>query len=179
MENPVLPYLNGLRTHLEASRELLGAMIDGTERIEQILIEATRSTLNEQMNYARALAAARDVPAVTSLQSGYLEQAPDHFLRLQEELLTAMGEVRKEIEKSMGHYLKDLGASGAVMPTRAQAGEAGVTEWIQFWNKSLKSLTDASAQYARTLQPAAGPATPAARPAKKKAAVPRRRRAKG
>lgn len=110
--NVLNPIADMYQTQLEVSRQFADALFSGTEKIDHVIINATRRALTEQLRLAQALAAARDPRGLASLQSSLVPR-PENAANCQKEVLRVFAKMQAEIGKSMQHFIEQLGTNAA------------------------------------------------------------------
>lgn len=114
MQNVFNPMINMYQHQLEASRRFADAVLSGAEKIDRVMIGATRHALSEQMNLAQAIAGARDPRTVGSvLQSTFMARSPEDTVNYQREIVRVLTEVQSDIGRSMQDYIERLGVNAA------------------------------------------------------------------
>lgn len=162
MQQLPIPMANLVRTQLEASRRFADVLFTGTEKMERLVLDATRRAVAEQFNMAQAIAAGRDATSAgVNMAGSFLQRGSDEGVNYQAEMIRVMAEMQTEIGKSMQEYLEQIGtqASGVATQTAEQAQAAGagdpmanpVASMLNMWESAFK---EASAVAARNMSAA-------------------------
>jgi len=149
MQNVFGPMANLYQTQLEASRRFADALFAGTEKIDQVLLDATHRAVTEQLRFAQSMASVRDPQAAATAQSSFLSQRPDRAMEYQRELMRALVELQTELGNSMRQYLEQWngtladGAAAAEDTANDQAREIvnPVTSMFSFWESAMREAT--------------------------------------
>jgi ElaB/YqjD/DUF883 family membrane-anchored ribosome-binding protein len=152
MQNALNPLVNMYQTQLEASRRFADAVFSGTEKIDRVFIGATHRAFTEQMNFAQAIATARDPRTMgTTLQSGFMSRSPDDAMSYQKEIMRVFAEVQNDIGRSLQEYIEQLGtraAQSATAPLEAVQGRTNdavfnpMTSMFSVWESAFKEVAD-------------------------------------
>ncbi|HZW11602.1 MAG TPA: phasin family protein [Noviherbaspirillum sp.] len=154
MQNVFNPMINMYQNQLEASRRFADAVLSGAEKIDQVMIGATRHAVAEQMNLAQAIASARDPRSVgNALQSTFMSRNPEDTVNYQREIVRVFTEVQSEIGRSVQEYIERLGTSAASSTMRMsertaetaqeQANDAvfnPMTSMFSVWESAFKDV---------------------------------------
>jgi phasin family protein len=117
MQNMLNPVANIYQTQLEASRQFADAVFSGTEKVDQVLLEATHRAFTEQLKFAQSLIAVRDPQDAANVQASYLSQRPDRAMNYQRELIRVFTEIQTELGKSMRNYVEQLNTTASNGPS--------------------------------------------------------------
>jgi phasin family protein len=153
------PALDTYQQQIDASRHIAEAVFDGTDRMEHLMLDATRKAFDERMKFYQALAAARDPQGVAALQSAFFSHTPEQMLKVQQEVMKIVTESQDQINKTMQHYKLGFNGQSAEtsMPSNsenAQTSTNALTSLFHMWDKAFKdtvALTTGS--IASTLAP--------------------------
>ncbi len=108
MQNMSSSIVNLYQNQLEASRQLADAIFSGTEKIDRVVIDATHRAFTEQLEYAQALAGARDQGSLPSLPPSLMPK-PENAINYQKEILQVFAEMQNDIGKSIQQYVEQIG----------------------------------------------------------------------
>ena len=156
MKNPMEPMIELYEAQLQASRELANIILSGAERIDRIALQATKDGLNEQIAYAQALAAVKDLQSVMSMRTAFSQPNSEHALAFYQEMLKALSEIYAGMTQTVETYLKGIGqrttqtmsSMGAGTPGGAHAADSV----FEFWNSAWRQLAGMTEQYTRAMQ---------------------------
>ncbi|GAB3553205.1 hypothetical protein GCM10027343_39740 [Noviherbaspirillum agri] len=154
MQNVFNPMINMYQQQLEASRRFADAVLSGAEKIDRVMIGATRHAITEQLNLAQAIASARDPRGVGSaMQSTFMSRSPEDAVNYQRELVRVFTEVQSDIGRSMQDYIERLGTNAAgstmrmserpVETAQAQTNDAAfnpMTSMFSVWESAFKDV---------------------------------------
>jgi hypothetical protein len=150
MQTVLNPLVSMYQTQLEASRQFANAVFSGTEKIDQVVIDATRHMFARQLNFAQAMSAVRDPQsAATTVQSNLLTRNPDDAVNYQKEIMRVFAEMQNDIGKSLQQYIEQLGANAATSaaaPLEAAQGHANetvfnpMTSMFSVWESAFKEV---------------------------------------
>lgn len=149
MANAVNPIMNMYQTQLEASRRFADAVFSGTEKIDRMMLEATHRAFTEQMNFAQAVAAARDPRGAANLQTAFLSHRPDNVAGYQKEIMHIFSDMQNEIGKSMQYYAEQLmpdSVSNAQAPLKMTQASSGsptlnpITGLLSVWESAFREV---------------------------------------
>jgi hypothetical protein len=102
--------VNLYQNQLEASRQFADAIFSGTEKIDRVVIDATHRAFTEQLEFAQALAGARDQASLANLPASFLPK-PENAVNYQKEILQVFAEMQNDIGKSIQQYVDQIGSS--------------------------------------------------------------------
>lgn len=143
------PIVDMYQMQLEASRRLADVVFSGTEKIDRVVIEATHRAFTDQLNFAHAIASARDPKGVANLQASFFSRRPDNAVNYQKEIMRVFAEIQNEIGRSVQDYIEQFGsnvASNATAPLKAvqeQANESvfnPVTGMFSVWESAFREV---------------------------------------
>jgi hypothetical protein len=149
MPNVLNPIVDMYRTQLEASRRFADVMFSGTEKIDRVVIEATHHAFTEQLNFAQAVASARDPKGVANVQSTFFSRRPESTVTYQKEIMRIFAEIQNEIGRSMQEYAEKLGtnvANNAAAPLKVAQEQATdtvfnpMTGMFSVWESAFKEV---------------------------------------
>lgn len=150
MQNVLSPMLNMYQNQLEASRKFADAVLSGAEKIDRVMIGATRHAVTEQLNFAQTIAGARDPRSVGSaLQSTFMSRNPEDAVNYQRELMRIFSEIQSDIGRSVQDYIENIGsnaATSAVRPVEAAQQQANdavfnpMTSMFSVWESAFKDV---------------------------------------
>lgn len=149
MPNVLNPIVDMYRTQLEASRRFADVMFSGTEKIDRVVIEATHHAFTEQLNFAQAVASARDPKGVANVQSTFFSRRPESTVTYQKEIMRIFAEIQNEIGRSMQEYAEKLGtnvANNATAPLKVAQEQATdtvfnpMTGMFSVWESAFKEV---------------------------------------
>lgn len=154
MQNVLSPMMNLYQNQLEASRRFADAVFSGAEKIDRVMIGATRHAVAEQLNFVQAIAAVRDPRSVgAALQSTFMSRNPEDTVNYQRELMHIFTELQNDIGRSMQDYIERFGSNAASstmrMSERAsetvqnQANDAvfnPMTSMFSVWESAFKDV---------------------------------------
>lgn len=161
MPNVFTPIANMYQTQLEASRQFTDAIFAGTEKIDQVVIDATHRAVSDQLRFVQSLAAVRDPQGVANAQTSFFSQRPDRAMEYQRELMRIFSEMQSDIGKSMRQCLEQWstsvasGAAESVETAQEKTSEAfnPVTSMFSMWESAFRevaSLTSKNVEAARS-----------------------------
>lgn len=93
--------LDSYQEQLEATRQMLEAVFDGTGRIDNVMIEQTRKALDEQVKFFEAMAAVRDPQGMTALHSAFFSHTPQDFVKVQQQIFGVISETQARLNECM------------------------------------------------------------------------------
>lgn len=149
MQNVTNPLVTMYQAQLEVSRQFADALFSGTEKIDRVVIGATRRAFDDQINLAEAMSTVRDPrSAGTTIQSNLLSHNPDYAVNYQKEIMRIVAEMQNEIGKSLQAYVELLrtNASGTAKSTetaQTQAKDAlfnPMTSMFSVWESAFKDV---------------------------------------
>lgn len=151
MQNVTNPLVTMYQAQLEVSRQFADALFSGTEKIDRVVIGATRRAFDDQMNLAEAMSTVRDPrSAGTTIQSNLLSHNPDYAVNYQKEIMRIVAEMQNEIGKSLQAYVEllrtnaSVGAGRTAETAQTQAKDAlfnPVTSMFSVWESAFKDVT--------------------------------------
>jgi hypothetical protein len=109
--------VNLYQNQLEASRQFADAIFSGTEKIDRVVIDATHRAFTEQLEFAQALAGARDQRSLASLPSTFMPK-PENAVNYQKEILQVFAEMQNDIGRSIQQYVDQIGNSASETASR-------------------------------------------------------------
>jgi hypothetical protein len=147
MQNVPSSIVDMYQNHLQASRQFADAIFSGTEKIDHVVLDATHRAFTEQLQFAQALASARDSRELANLPSGLLPR-PESAANYQREILQVFAEIQSEIGKSIQQYVEQLSNSAAsAARTTAESGQQRsatafnpVTGMFSVWESAFKEV---------------------------------------
>ena len=149
MPSVLNPIVDMYQTQLEASRRFADVVFSGTEKIDRVVIEATHRAFTEQLNFAQAVASARDPKGVANLQSTFFSRRPESAVSYQKEIMRIFAEIQNEIGRSMQDYAEKFGtnvANNATAPLKAVQEQTNdtvfnpMTGMFSVWESAFKEV---------------------------------------
>lgn len=154
MQNILSPMINLYQNQLEASRRVADAVFSGAEKMDRMMIGATRHAVAEQLNFAQAIATVRDPRSVgAALQSTFMSRNPEDTVNYQREFMRILTEVQNDIGRSMQDYIEHFGSNAASSTMRmsertseAVQGQANdavfnpMTSMFSVWESAFKDV---------------------------------------
>jgi hypothetical protein len=150
MQNLSNPLVTMYQAQLEASRQFAEAFFSGTEKIDRVVIGATRRAFDDQMHLAEAMTMARDPrSAGTTLQSSFFSRNPDTAMSTQKEIMRIIAEMQNEIGKSLQGYIEQLrtnaaaSATGPLVAARARTDDNlfnPMNSMFSVWESAFKEV---------------------------------------
>lgn len=149
MPSVLSPIVDLYQTQLEASRRFADVVFSGTEKIDHVVIEATHRAFTEQLNFAQAVASARDPKGVASLQSTFFSRRPESAVNYQKEIMRIFAEIQNEIGRSMQEYAEKFRtnvATNATAPLKVAQEQANdtvfnpMTGMFSVWEQAFKEV---------------------------------------
>jgi phasin family protein len=154
MQNVLNPMINLYQNQLEASRRFAEAVFSGAEKIDRVMIGATRNAVAEQLNFAQAISSVRDPRSIgTALQSTFMSRNPEDAVHYQREMMRIFTEVQNDIGRSMQEYIERVSGNAASSsmrmserssePAREQANDAAfnpMTSMFSVWESAFKDV---------------------------------------
>lgn len=148
MQNVFTPVADLCQAQLEASRQLADAVFSGTEKIDQVVLEATHRAVNEQLRFAQSMVSVRDAQGMAEAQTTFFSQRPDRLMEYQRELMRVFTEVQSEWGKSVRTYLEQLSntaISGASTLANANAPASNVynpfNSMLSAWESAFREAS--------------------------------------
>jgi phasin family protein len=137
------PLLNTYQQQIEASRHIAEVVFDGADRMEHLLLDATRKAFDERMQFYQALAAVRDPQGVAALQSAFFSHTPEKMLKVQQELMQVVTQTQEEVNQTMLKYRTGLNGNGlqtnfASSLNDSNNGNSYLTSMFSMWDKAFK-----------------------------------------
>jgi hypothetical protein len=168
MQSPSRSALEAYQEQIDASRHLADTVFNGTDRLEHLAIETARNAFDAQMRFYQALMAAQDQKSMTALQTAFISQAPEHMIKVQQELIKIVSDAQQQITGTMQRYRSTLGSTAPLsipmMPTDHSGATNGVpasaalTSVYTLWEKAFKeTLATANRTMATALGTAQSP----------------------
>ena len=122
------PLVDMVQYQLEASMQLADAMFSGTEKIDRVMLDATRQAVDGQFKLARAISDVRDASKLQELQTT-LAHRPEKSIQYQQKILSAFAEMQAEYGKSLQNYMEHMSHSAMARPAKGGAQiEAGAQQ---------------------------------------------------
>lgn len=149
MQNVTNPLVTMYQTQLEASRRLADAFFSGTEKIDRVMIGATRRAITEQLNLAEAMTTVRDPrTAGSTLQAGFFAPNPEGAVNYQKEIMRIVAEMQNEFGRSMQDYIEQIRTSTTattVKPLENVQSQANdmfnpVSSMFSVWESAFKEV---------------------------------------
>lgn len=104
------PLVDMVQYQLEASMQLADAMFSGTEKIDRVMLDATRQAVDGQFKLARAITDVKDTSKLQELQTT-LAHRPEKSIQYQQKILSAFAEMQAEYGKSIQNYIEHISQS--------------------------------------------------------------------
>lgn len=98
-QSPVLSDL--YKRQIDYSMSVANALLDGTSRIEKLLIESTREEIGNQYEFFKSLGSAGDSNGIGMLQAEFLRDKPSDFVHLQTELMQIAQDTQQALAQSI------------------------------------------------------------------------------
>jgi phasin family protein len=135
------PILDSYQHQIDASRHIAEVVFDGADRMEHLLLDATRKAVDERMRFYQTLAAARDPQGIAALQTEFLSHTPEKLLKVQQEVMKIVTESQAQISKSLPWGGNGSGAGAGAESSYAQAPSPleGLTNMYAMWDKAFKN----------------------------------------
>lgn len=144
------PMLNTYQQQIDSTRQMAGAVFDGTGKLEQAMLDNARRACDEQMKFFQSLGAARDPQGVAALYSTFFAHVPQQLLKTQQELIRIATETRQELGKVMLQQVNALNANGEQAPSPTTADAANpMLGFYSMWDKAVRDTTSAANQWLR------------------------------
>jgi len=154
MQNLLSPMINFYQNQLEASRRVADAVLSGAEKMDKMMIGATRHAVEEQLSFAQTIATVRDPRSVgAALQSTFMSRNPEDTVNYQREFMRIFTEMQNDIGRSMQDYIEHLGSNAASSTMRmsertseAVQGHANdaafnpMTSMFSVWESAFKDV---------------------------------------
>ena len=122
------PLVDMVQYQLEASMQLADAMFSGTEKIDRVMLDATRQAVDGQFKLARAITDVRDTSKLQELQTT-LAHRPEKSIQYQQKILSAFAEMQAEYGKSLQNYIEHISQTSIARSAKAgQQIEAGAQQ---------------------------------------------------
>lgn len=143
MEHGMNPLAHMLQSQIEASRKVAAAVLSGTEKLDRVMLGATRQVLEDQLTLAQELAGARDPRNVgTTLQSAFISRRPEEAAQYQKEVLEIFSEMQSNISRSLQEFM-DSSRSAETEAASAAASSADrmrnpVVGMFSVWESAFK-----------------------------------------
>lgn len=147
MQNPFAPLASIYQTQLEASRHFADAFFSNTEKIEHVMLDATRRAFTEQLEFAQSMAAVRDPQDAASVQSAFISQRPQRAMEYQRDIMQIFADMQNALGQSMRASIAQLGQSFVRDSEAAQALQPGdaafnpVNDMFSMWESALREAT--------------------------------------
>jgi hypothetical protein len=146
MQNMQNSIVNMYQNQLEASRQFADAIFSGTEKIDRVVIDATHRAFTEQLQYAQALAGARDQRTLANLPS--ILPRPENAVNYQKEILQVFAEMQSDIGQSIQRYVEQIGSTASGTASRgAEAAQRSadsainpMTGMLSVWESAFKEV---------------------------------------
>ncbi len=148
------PLVNMVQLQLEASMQLADAMLSGTEKIDRVMLDATRQAVDGQFKLARAIADVRDPSKLQEFQTT-LAHRPEKSIQYQRKIMSAFAEMQAEYGKSIQNYFDQVSQSTMVRNAKAtqqQMDSSGqqsehamlnpVTSMWSVWEQAFRDATN-------------------------------------
>ena len=133
--------LEAYQEQLEATRQMLEAIFDGTGRIDNVVIEQTRKAFDEQVKFFEAIAAVRDPQGMTALHSAFFSHTPQDFVKAQQQILSVVSETQAKLNECMTKRITamkpDVKPFWATRSTQEDASNSMETLYSA-WNKAFQ-----------------------------------------
>jgi len=128
-------YLAAHKAAIETLHAVAMKSVEGFERMMELQLEATKTTMTEGNEHAKALLSAKDAKALTDLASQGVQPATDKATAYAKHLYDIARETSAEIAKlyetQMTEANKQLFASIESMAKNAPAGSEGVVSFVK------------------------------------------------
>jgi phasin family protein len=148
MQNPATSIMQSYQNQIDASRHIADAVFEGTDRVEHLMIDATRKAFDEQMKFYQALAAARDPQGIAALQAAFFSHTPEQMSKVQQELMKIVADAQHQIVGTMEKYKKQLNGgmplpmneamSAFNQPPNESPATNALTSVYSMWDKAFK-----------------------------------------
>lgn len=107
MQHVLNPLLDVYQTQIEASRQFSDIVFSGAEKIDRVVIEAARRTVDEQLRTAQSMASARDARTIANAQPSPFYR-PDGTMTYPQEIMRILAEMQNEIGRSTQNYFEQI-----------------------------------------------------------------------
>lgn len=144
----------GLTTYhrqLEASRNFAKSLLDGTQKMELLVMDSTRRNLDKMLDFAEACAAARDPEGVSTLQYTFFGHSPEELLEAQKQMTdivlqtgVALGGALGQMVPDKNLFIADTGPNlGFAEPQVVDAHTRVVEPW-NTWMAGWRQFSEAT-----------------------------------
>jgi len=187
MLNPIEPALNLYEAQLQASKDLVNAALSSVQRLDQLVLQAAKEGLCDQITYAQSAVGIRDLSGVTALGKAFAQPNQQRVLSFCRDLLKELSGAYVEMATIMQSQIKDMGtnvssiAEDVETATRSPTPALPTDAMFQFWNDAWRQWNAMADQYLHTVETAsrveqdaataetvAASETPSARPSRAK-----------
>jgi phasin family protein len=164
MQNPAASMMQSYQHQIDASRHIGDAMFDSADRVEHLMIDATRKAFDEQMKFYQELAAARDPQGIAALQTAFFSHTPEQMTKVQQDLMKIVADAQQQIARTMEQYKTDLNGglslstndalSAFNQSSNGSPATSALTGVYSMWDKAFKeSFAMANRTIAAVLTP--------------------------
>ncbi len=175
MQPAIQTVLDLCQAQIRASTALANAIMTGAEKMEQVVRNASKVGIGEQVDFVKTAAGVRDPELMATMQAVFAEPIPERVSNYYNELVQVISQTNAAIEKVIRNYQGEF--SGNLMnPLQVAEGfpAGGVPETMQnlikFWDSAYQNLAGVTDQYLRAQAPQGRKPPTRRAPAKSKAA---------
>jgi Phasin protein len=137
------PVLESYQHQMDASREVAGVVFDVADKMEHLVLDATRKAFDERMRFYQSLTDVRAPQDVLAFQAEFFSHTPEHLLKVQQEWVRIFAESQEKISKTVQHYKVGFNGDGAIQPLSSESDGAShasgaLTSIFSMWDKAFK-----------------------------------------
>jgi phasin family protein len=154
MQPAIQTVLDLCQAQIRASTALANAIMTGAEKMEQVVRNASKVGIGEQVDFVKTAAGVRDPELMATMQAVFAEPIPERVGNYYNELVRVISQTNAAIEKVIRDYQEEF-SENLVNPMHVAGGfpAGGVPETIQnlikFWDSAYQNLTGVTDQYLR------------------------------
>ena len=158
MQPAIQTVLDLCQAQIRASTALANAIMSGAEKMGQVVRNASKVGIGEQVDFVRTAAGVRDPELMATMQAVFAEPIPERVNNYYIELVQVISQTNAAIEKVIRDYQEEF-SENLVNPMQVAGGfpAGGVPETMQnlirFWDSSYQNLAGVTDQYLRARAP--------------------------
>lgn len=137
------PVLDSYQHQMDTTRAVAGVVFDVADRMEHLVLDATRSAFDERMRFYQALSDVRAPQDLLAFQAEFFSHTPERLLKVQKDWMQIATESQEKISEVVQHYHADLAGTGtaqsfAIDSNTATHTNSALTHIFSMWDNAFK-----------------------------------------